>query len=75
MGCCYGADGPKEGHAGKMPSKYKVVDNSEQELVGSHVSYQPTFLDEKNVVRNDSLEQDRPDSSHFISRQDSWLED
>ncbi|KAJ4393281.1 hypothetical protein N0V93_002489 [Gnomoniopsis smithogilvyi] len=66
--------GAKEGHAGKMPSKYKVVDNT-QEMIGGHVSYQPTFGDEKNAVRNDSLEQDRPDSSNFISRQDSWLED
>lgn len=75
MGYCHVTDGAKEGHAGKMPSKYKVVDNSQQQLVGGSVSYQPTFEDEKNVVRNDSLEQDRPDSSHFISRQDSWLED
>lgn len=58
-----------------MPSNYKVVDNTQQDLGGGQVSYQPTFADEKNIVRNDSLEQDRPDSSHFISRQDSWLED
>lgn len=59
-----------------MSTKYKVVNSSQQDLVGGHGSYQQAFRDEKNViVRNDSLEQDRPISSNFISRQDSWLED
>ncbi|KAJ4423138.1 hypothetical protein N0V82_002267 [Gnomoniopsis sp. IMI 355080] len=65
--------GAKEGHAGKMPGNFRVVDSTEEEPVGGHIRYQPTFGD-KNGVRNDSLEQDRPDSSNLAPMQDSWLE-
>lgn len=58
-----------------MSTKYKVVNSSQQDLAGVHINYQQALNDEKNAVRNDSLEQDRPDSSIHISRQDSWLED